>query len=345
MPYLSIERLHVAFGEHVAIDDLSLNAGRGEFLTLLGPSGCGKTTTLRAIAGFVRPSAGHILVDGRDFAVLPAHKRNIGIVFQSYALFPHLSVLENVAFGLRMRHVAKPQRRERALATLELVGLTTLADRYPSQLSGGQQQRVAIARALVIEPSMLLLDEPLSNLDANLRAELRQEIRSLQKKLQITTILVTHDQQEALAVSDRIALLREGRLVAIGTPRELVDSPGDIFTAGFIGARAVIAGATQNGVFLAPGVRFAGAPEGATRIVLRSARLRLNDGGGNLHVTGHIVSHTYVGDYFETDIETPSGRLRVVIPSSAALPAVGDACLVSASDDGVSFILGEMGTA
>ena len=316
MIYLSIKHLNVTFGEQKVIDDLSLTADRGEFLTLLGPSGCGKTTTLRAIAGFVRPAGGHILVDGRDFTTLPAHKRNIGIVFQSYALFPHLTVLENVAFGLRMRHVAKKERQERAAAALEMVGLAKLTDRYPPQLSGGQQQRVAIARALVIEPSILLLDEPLSNLDANLRAELRQEIRNLQTRLGITTILVTHDQQEALAVSDRIALLKDGRLVDIGTPRVLCDAPADRFTAAFIGARTVIAGATQSGVFVAPGVRFTGAPEGATRIVLRSARLKLNDNeSGALHITGHIAGHTYIGDYFETDIETPSGPLRVVVPS------------------------------
>jgi putative spermidine/putrescine transport system ATP-binding protein len=338
MTYLKIEHLNVTFGEQKVIDDLSINAERGEFLTLLGPSGCGKTTTLRAIAGFVIPSAGHITVDGRDFTTLPAHKRNIGIVFQSYALFPHLSVLENVAFGLRMRHVARTERHERAFAALEMVGLTKLAERYPPQLSGGQQQRVAIGRALVVEPSMLLLDEPLSNLDANLRADLRQEIRSLQKKLQITTILVTHDQQEALAVSDRIALLHDGRLVAVGTPRELSDTPADPFTANFIGARTVIAGATQSGVFLAPGVRFTGAPEGTTKIVLRSARLRLNGDVGALHVTGRIAGHTYVGDYFETDIETPSGRLRIVIPSNSAPPAIGEACQISAMDGGVSFI-------
>jgi len=338
MTYLSIKHLDVTFGEQKVIDDLSITAERGEFLTLLGPSGCGKTTTLRAIAGFVRPAGGQILVGERDFTILPAHKRNIGVVFQSYALFPHLSVLENTAFGLRMRHVAKTVQHERAYAALEMVGLTRLANRYPPQLSGGQQQRVAIARALVVEPSMLLLDEPLSNLDANLRAELRQEIRGLQKQLQITTILVTHDQQEALAVSDRIVLLNEGRLVASGTPRELSDTPTDPFTANFIGARTVIAGATQSGVFTAPGVRFTGAPEGTTRIVLRSTRLRLNGESGALHVTGHIAGHTYIGDYFETDIETPSGRLRIVTPSNSTPAPIGEACHVSATDDGVSFI-------
>ncbi len=341
MPYLSIEHLQIRFGDHVAIHDLSLSAEKGEFLTLLGPSGCGKTTTLRAIAGFVTPAAGRIVVDGADFILQPVHKRNIGIVFQSYALFPHLTVLENVGFGLRMRHAAKAERQARAMAALEMVGLAALADRYPAQMSGGQQQRVAIARALVVEPSILLLDEPLSNLDANLRSELRQEIRTLQQKLAITTILVTHDQQEALAISDRIALLNEGRLVALGSPRDLSEAPADAFTANFIGARMVVKGQTRNGVFEAPGLTFMGAPAGAVGIVLRSARLSLQDKGApnsDLAVRGRVVAHTYMGDWFETAVETPSGRLTVVVPAGATLPAVGEECLVSAAVADVSFL-------
>jgi putative spermidine/putrescine transport system ATP-binding protein len=339
MPYLAIENLCVRFGAQVAVHDLSLTAERGEFLTLLGPSGCGKTTTLRAIAGFVAPASGHILVDGQDFDRLPVHKRNIGIVFQSYALFPHLTVRENVSFGLRMRHIARAERDRRAIAALDMVGMPALADRYPPQLSGGQQQRVAIARALVVEPSILLLDEPLSNLDANLRADLRHEIRALQKRLHITTLLVTHDQQEALAVSDRIALLNEGRLVDIGPPQALSEMPRDRFTATFIGARMVISGRTNEGVFEAPGLRCAGAPEAATGIVLRGARLKLNRTDEDaLLVKGRILGHTYVGDYFETDIETPSGVLRVVLPSHQSPPPPGAACEISASADAVSFI-------
>jgi ABC-type Fe3+/spermidine/putrescine transport system ATPase subunit len=338
IPYLTVDALRVQYGDHVAVKDLSLSAERGEFLTLLGPSGCGKTTILRSIAGFVTPARGRILVDGRDITTLPAHRRNIGVVFQSYALFPHLTVYENVAFGLRMRQIAKPERKRRANAALQIVNLAKLGGRYPAQLSGGQQQRVALARALVIEPSILLLDEPLSNLDANLRAELRHEIRSLQRRLAITTILVTHDQQEALAVSDRIAILNEGRLVDMGTPEALCDAPGDPFAAGFMGARTVIAGHTRSGVFEAPGLSCKGAPETATRIVLRGPRLRLNAAGGELRVTGRIASRTYLGDYFETDIETPAGRVRIVVPSDAPPPAIGEECFVSALPGGVSFI-------
>src|SRR5712675_889602 len=181
-PYLTIDALCVRYGDQFAVNDLSFSAERGEFLTLLGPSGCGKTTILRSIAGFVAPAHGRILVDGRELTPLPAYQRNIGVVFQSYALFPHLTAYENVAFGLRMRQIAKPERKRRATGALEIVGLAKFAGRYPAQLSGGQQQRVALARALVIEPSILLLDEPLSNLDANLREEMRLEIRRLHNK-------------------------------------------------------------------------------------------------------------------------------------------------------------------
>jgi ABC-type Fe3+/spermidine/putrescine transport system ATPase subunit len=337
-PYLTVDALRVRYGDQFVVNDLSFSAQRGELLTLLGPSGCGKTTILRSIAGFVAPAHGRILVGGRDIIPLPAHQRNIGVVFQSYALFPHLTAYENVAFGLRMRQIAKAERKRRATGALEIVDLVKFAGRYPAQLSGGQQQRVALARALVIEPSILLLDEPLSNLDANLRAELRYEIRDLQRRLGITTILVTHDQQEALAVSDRIAILNEGRLVDMGTPEALCDAPGDAFAAGFMGARTVISGRTIGGVFEAPGLICKGAPKAATRIVLRGPRLRLNGSGGQLSVAGRIASRTYLGDYFETDIETQSGRVRVIIPSDAPPPAIGEECFVSALPGGVSFI-------
>ena len=336
--YLAVEALRVQYGNQVAVRDLSFSAERGEFVTLLGPSGCGKTTILRAIAGFVAPLRGQIRIDGRDITVTPPHRRNIGVVFQSYALFPHLTVHENVAFGLRMRHVPITERRLRTSDALEMVGLAKFSDRYPAQLSGGQQQRVALARALVIEPSLLLLDEPLSNLDANLRAELRQEIRALQSRLKITTILVTHDQQEAFAVSDRIAILNEGRIVGLGTPEALSDAPGDPFAAAFMGARTVISGRTCNGVFEAPGLICKGAPENATRIVLRGARLRLNGTDGRLFAMGRIASRIYLGDYFETEVETKSGRIRIVVPSDAPPPAVGEPCTICDLPGGVSFI-------
>ncbi len=336
--YLAVESLRIQYGNEIAVKDLSFSAVRGEFLTLLGPSGCGKTTTLRSIAGFVTPTSGKILVAGEDITALPAHRRNIGMVFQSYALFPHLTVHDNVGFGLRMRQVAKAQLHLRVARALEMVGLAAFGERYPSQLSGGQQQRVALARALVIEPTILLLDEPLSNLDANLRAELRNEIRMLQKRLDILTILVTHDQQEALAVSDRIAIMSDGKLVDVGTPEALCDRPGNPFAAAFLGARTVISGRTRDGVFEAPGLAYKGAPEFATNIVLRGPRLRLGNANGQLLMSGKIVTRVYLGDYFETDVEIPSGRVRVIVPSDAPPPAIGEHCFVSALPGGVSFI-------
>ena len=262
----------------------------------------------------------------------------MGMVFQSYALFPHLTVLENVTFGLRMRHIARNERNALAAGALDMVGLKGLQDRYVPNLSGGQQQRVAIARALVIEPRILLLDEPLSNLDANLQIELRQEIRSLQKRLGITTILVTHDQQEALSVSDRIALLDGGRLVDLGTPKALSDTPSNIFTATFVGGGTVIKGTSRNGLFEAAGLRCTGAPDGATSIVLRSARLTLNGSGDALSVQGRVAGHTYLGDYFETEVETASGNLHVLVPARTAPPQIGEECIVSATAADVSFI-------
>jgi len=337
-PYLHVEGLKVVFGAQTAVDGLSLSVAQGEFLTLLGPSGCGKTTTLRAIAGFIEPAQGRIVIDGNDMTGLPPHKRNIGVVFQSYALFPHLTAQENVAFGLRMRHVARGERERRAKNALGMVGLSGMEDRYPSQLSGGQQQRVALARALVIEPAILLLDEPLSNLDTNLRAELRQEIRNLQRRVKITTILVTHDQQEALAVSDRIAILKDGRIADIGTPEELSNQPTSGFAASFLGGRTVIAGATKNGSFEAPGLVCSDAPVGATQIVLKAWRLRLNETGGPLLVMGRIASRVYVGDHFETEVDSQCGSIRVLVPSHTPPPPVGAECVVSAWPDGISFI-------
>ncbi|MBY8885966.1 ABC transporter ATP-binding protein [Streptomyces sp. PTM05] len=227
--------LHKAFGATKALDGLDLTAHQGELLALLGPSGCGKTTALRMLAGFEHPDSGQILVDGEDISGIPAHRRDAGMVFQSYSLFPHLSAAENVAFGLRMRKVGAAERRKRAAELLSLVGLPQHADRYPHQMSGGQQQRVALARALAMRPKVLLLDEPLSALDAKVRVTLREEIRRLQQELRITTVFVTHDQEEALSTADRVAVMRDGRLEQCASPAELYDSPATAFVAEFVG--------------------------------------------------------------------------------------------------------------
>jgi len=234
-PVLVLEQVTKRYGASVAVGPIDLAVERGEFLTLLGPSGCGKTTTLHIISGLLWPSSGHVRLAGRDITRTEPARRDMGLVFQSYALFPHKSVFDNVAFGLRMRRTPKAEIRERVGRMLETVGLPNVEQRLPEQLSGGQRQRVALARALVIEPTVLLLDEPLSNLDAILRKRMRQEIRDLQQRLGITTIFVTHDQDEAFELSDRVAILDNGHIEQIGAPEELYDAPASRFVAEFIG--------------------------------------------------------------------------------------------------------------
>jgi ABC-type Fe3+/spermidine/putrescine transport system ATPase subunit len=242
MADVMIEFQHVTkrFGDYVANDQLSLSVRRGELMTLLGPSGCGKTTALRCLTGHIHPDAGRILIDGQDVTDLPTHRRNLGMVFQNFALFPHLSVAENIEFPLMIRHMPKAERAKRVRALTELVRLLGNESHFPRQLSGGQQQRVGLARALVYQPQVLLLDEPLSNLDAKLREEMRFEIRDVQKRLGITAIYVTHDQEEALALSDRVAIMNRGRIQQVGTPEEIYEHPQSKFVADFIGLSAFI---------------------------------------------------------------------------------------------------------
>ena len=244
MTFLVLERLSKKFGEQIAVDRLSLAVEKGEFVSLLGPSGCGKTTTLQMIAGFQPPTSGAITLEGHDLIAVKPAQRGLGIVFQSYALFPHMTAAENVAFGLEMQGVARAEREARVKQTLALVGLGAFADRFPRRLSGGQQQRVALARALVIQPRILLLDEPLSNLDAKLREDMQIELRQIQRTLGTTTILVTHDQSEAMALSDRIVVMNHGRAEQIGPPHEAYERPATPFVAGFLGKTNTVRGAT-----------------------------------------------------------------------------------------------------
>ncbi|MBX5457157.1 MAG: ABC transporter ATP-binding protein [Thermogemmatispora sp.] len=236
MAFLELQELTKSFGKTRAVERLSLEVERGEFLTLLGPSGCGKTTALRLIAGFEQPDAGRILLDQEEITTRPANRRPMGMVFQSYALFPHMTAEQNIAFGLRLRRLPSALIRQRCEELLALVGLAERARSYPHQLSGGQQQRVALARALAVEPKVLLLDEPLSALDAAVRVTLREEIRRIQQQLGMTVIYVTHDQEEALAISDRIAVMARGRLEQLGAPEEIYRRPRTVFVAGFVGA-------------------------------------------------------------------------------------------------------------
>jgi spermidine/putrescine ABC transporter ATP-binding subunit len=242
-PELEVRNLVKRYTTQAAVGPLSFSVAAGEFVSLLGPSGCGKTTTLRCIAGLETPSEGNILLDGAPIEQRPPNRRNIGLVFQNYALFPHLSVFENVAFGLRLRRVPAAELRRRVGLALDLVGLPDLAENYPRQLSGGQQQRIAIARSVVLEPRILLFDEPLSNLDLKLRLAMRKELRELQRRLGKTAVYVTHDQSEALALSDRIVVMSKGRIEQIGAPREIYERPANAFVADFVGSSNLLAAA------------------------------------------------------------------------------------------------------
>jgi len=243
---ISVENLTKRFGPLAVVSEVSLSIEEGELFTLLGPSGCGKTTLLRLVAGFYAPDGGEIRFDDRVVNAVPPHERGIGMVFQNYALWPHMTVSENVSYGLKLRKVSSSEIAERVRGVLHKVGLTGLGDRYPGQLSGGQQQRVALARALVLNPQILLLDEPLSNLDAKIRVQVRAEIRKLQKELGITTVYVTHDQEEALALSDRIAVFNQGKVSQVGPPKALYERPATRFVADFIGINNLVEGTVRS---------------------------------------------------------------------------------------------------
>ncbi|WP_426957798.1 ABC transporter ATP-binding protein [Muricoccus radiodurans] len=322
---LSLQGVTKRYGDFVAVRDASLEVESGQFLTLLGPSGSGKTTILMVIAGFVEPSAGRVLLDGRDITALPPERRNFGMVFQGYALFPHMSVAENVAFPLRVRRMGRAERDAKVRAALDLVQLDRFADRKPAQLSGGQQQRVALARALVFDPALLLLDEPLSALDKKLRAELQEELKALHRRVGRTFINVTHDQEEALSLSDRIAILNHGRLIQMGTPESLYERPATRFVADFLGKSNFIEGeaeAVPEGFALRRGaarVLASGAlPAGRAVLSLRPEKIALLPEGAaeDNVVEGHIGAWSYLGTGYAITVATPDlGDLRVHLPA------------------------------
>jgi len=335
MAQLDIAGLAKRYGDFYAVRDVSLGIRDGEFLVLLGPSGCGKTTTLRMVAGFIEPTAGHVKLGGSDVTLLPPWKRNAGMVFQSYALFPHLNVAQNVAFGLEMRKLAKADIERRVEETLALVRLGGYGARLPRQLSGGQQQRVALARALAIRPDVLLLDEPLSNLDAKLRQEVRVEIRELQRQLGLTTVMVTHDQEEALTMADRLVVMSEGSVRQVGSQRDLYERPADRFVAGFVGRSTFLEGAVEApGRFRTDGglaIACAGGQAGRAALSLRPERLEIaatRQAGLDNSLPGTVEFVSYLGALIDIHVRlSPSDRLVVQVANrdGGFAPDVGDA--------------------
>ncbi len=334
MAAISLKAVAKRYGDTTIIDQLGLDIRHGEFFTLLGPSGCGKTTLLRMIAGFVMPDEGQIIIDGQDVTRLAAHKRETGMVFQDYALFPDKTVFDNTAYGLRVRRFPAEEIRRKVVDILERVELAHLQQRYPGELSGGQRQRVALARALVIEPRVLLMDEPLSNLDAKLRIQMRAVIRQLQRELDITAIFVTHDQEEALSMSDRIALLRSGRIDQLDTPEGLYARPGTAYAADFIGAANLIrvddVVAHERGAHIIIGPHTLAldqaVPQGAVQLAARPEQLSLHapqpqpgDGLG-----GEIVYRRYLGFKAAYAVRLEDGQMVNVDAYSAADPVYAE---------------------
>ena len=316
------------YGGHTALDSVDLELAPGELVALLGPSGCGKTTALRCLAGLEDIQEGRILMDGVDVSATPIERRDIGIVFQAYSLFPHMTASQNVGYGLRMRRVGAAERRARVAEGLELVGLAHLGERFAHELSGGQQQRVALARAIVTRPRLLLLDEPLSALDAKVRVSLRDEIRRIQQELGITTVFVTHDQEEALAVADRVAVMREGRIEQIGSPEELYRTPANPFVADFVGLSNRVPGTVDATGFAAHGERLPvlGSPAlGAGVALVRPEHVRLAPSG----IAGTVVTSAFLGSIRRTTVDLGDGTIVAVQHDASELHEPGDAVHVA----------------
>ena len=336
------------YGEVTAVNDVSFTIEAGSLVTLLGPSGCGKTTTLRLIAGLETPSLGQILIGGTDVTALSASERDVSMVFQSYALFPHMTVLENVSYGPSVRGAGAREARARAIQKLALLGLEGLGARYPAELSGGQQQRVAVARALVLEPQVLLFDEPLSNLDAKLRRRVREDIRELQQRLRLTVVYVTHDQQEALAVSERVFGMANAVVAQAGTPRELYEEPVSLFVADFIGdanlvdveVRPIDAESAEVRIGAATfRLRRRGAGAGPGKVAIRPESLIVEAGkAGTAALSGTVLKAAYLGTHVEYTVRTEHGDLFVIDRTAVAPRAVGDRVALAFASRGITLV-------
>jgi putative spermidine/putrescine transport system ATP-binding protein len=351
MTFLDLIGVQKRFGATTAVEDFNLEAERGEFVSFLGPSGCGKTTTLRMIAGFEQPSAGKITIDGQDITYRPPNRRNVGMVFQSYALFPNLTVAGNIGFGMKVRKRSKADITKRVGELLDLIHLEGRGDRYPYQLSGGQQQRVALARALAIEPQVLLLDEPLSALDAKIRIVLRKEIRAIQRQLGITTVYVTHDQEEALSLSDRVVVMSEGRIEQIGAPADIYNFPATPFVASFVGtlnllAVKVVDASTGRISIEGQEVRAAkpvdaASSGGTVTVAIRPESIEFGEGGGSNRLTGTVEDVSFLGSIVRSRVRLGGSETTVsldtfndpnvtppAIESSVTISFPPEACLV-----------------
>ena len=317
--FVSLSNLTLSYGQTVAVPDLNLNIIEGELIALLGPSGCGKTTSMRAIAGLLAPTAGKIMIDGVDVTRMPANKRGIGLVFQSYALFPHLNASENVAFGLRLQKRPDAEVRAKTVAGLETVGLTGFEARMPAEMSGGQQQRLALARSLVMEPKVLLLDEPLSNLDARLRLEMRIELQRVQKETGITMVFVTHDQSEALALADRIVLMKDGQIEQLGTPAELYAEPVSSFAADFMGFENIFRVEGRSLVSDRGKLDLDFEPQ-SSLLAWRPAGVTIGKG----RHTGRVISSSFAGGHREYVLRSDVGVIKADAPIEVPEVAISE---------------------
>lgn len=325
MSFLELKGLSKRYGDVTAVGACDLSIAKGEFVSLLGPSGCGKTTTLQMVAGFVPPTTGRIFLDGADITNVKPNRRGLGIVFQSYALFPHMTVAENVAFGLEMRGIASSERRKRVTSTLELVHLGPMAARYPRELSGGQRQRVALARALAIQPPVLLLDEPMGAMDAKLREDMQIELRSLQHRIGVTTIMVTHDQAEAMTLSDRVVLMNKGCIEQIGRPFEMYERPNGRFSSTFLG-KANVFEATRKGRGGTVDVQSYHLPSsdgehvGALEYIVRPEKIEFTE-EANALVRGRVIARVFLGNHWLYQVETPLGVMQLTQANNGLPPA------------------------
>ena len=354
---LTLENVSKRYGHTLALKPTSLQVAPGEMLALLGPSGCGKTTTLRIIAGFNTPNTGSVLIGGQDVTDLPPNKRGLGMVFQNYSLFPHMTVGENVAYGLKTRGVQAAERAKRVRAMLDLVRLSNFEDREIHQMSGGQQQRVALARSLVTDPKVLLLDEPLGALDRNLRESMQFELREIQRRLGITSIIVTHDQEEALTMSDRIAVMADGEIVQVGTPIDIYERPNSQFVSEFLGTANIfegtLAGQAEPGMWKVrlslpgfPVVKVSGpeslADTGAIQIAVRPERFTLKDDPGQLRA--RVRGVVFRGSYYAYELDLPGSKKPIYVYSGEKAPAANDGTIGLAWPEQYAIMLGEGGS-